>query len=46
MALKEPMLNDVLEEIRATGERVEEPLHIRMMLKVNLVLPHQEARES
>lgn len=35
MALKERMLNDVLASVRRLEERIEEPLDIHMLLKVN-----------
>ncbi|MBZ0136294.1 MAG: FAD-binding oxidoreductase [Planctomycetes bacterium] len=35
MALKERMLNDVLKGMRKEGEQIEEPLDIKMLLKVN-----------
>ncbi|MCC6574978.1 MAG: FAD-binding oxidoreductase [Planctomycetes bacterium] len=35
MALKQRMLNDVLDSVRRENERIEEPLDIRMLLKIN-----------
>ncbi|CAG0934067.1 partial 4-cresol dehydrogenase [hydroxylating] flavoprotein subunit, partial [Planctomycetaceae bacterium] len=35
MSLKERMLNQVLEGVRREGEQIEEPLDIKMLLKVN-----------